>query len=335
MAKNGLLERLEQDIVLCAEGYLFEMERRGYLQAGPYVPEVVIDRPDALRELHREFLDAGAEVMVAFTYYAYSSKLETIGRGLDVENLNRQALRIAREIASEGDALVAGNLSNTWLYDPKDHEGSRRKIVPMFEDQVRWAVEEGADFFIAETFDYYGEASIALEVIKTSGLPSVITYMPKYDRSEDGLSWVDASKRIKDEGADVVGLNCGRGPATMLPILDEIRGAVDGYIAAQPVTYRTTRAQPSFTQLQEPGGACAFPLGLEPFQPTRFEIADFTRKAKNLGINFLGLCCGNSPHYTRAIAEELGRTVPSSRYSADISKHPYLGTGKTHCDADV
>jgi betaine-homocysteine S-methyltransferase len=65
---KGLRERLEHDVVLGAEGYLFELERRGYLKSGPYVPEVVLDFPDAVRELHREFLRAGAEVMVAFTY---------------------------------------------------------------------------------------------------------------------------------------------------------------------------------------------------------------------------------------------------------------------------
>ena len=80
MAGLPLLERLERDVVLGAEGYLFELERRGYLQSGPFVPEVVLDYPDAVRELHREFLRAGAEVMVAFTYYGHREKLRTIGR---------------------------------------------------------------------------------------------------------------------------------------------------------------------------------------------------------------------------------------------------------------
>ena len=332
MAKKGLLERLEEGIVLCAEGYLFELERRGYVQAGPFVPEVVLDRPEAVRELHREFLHAGAEVMVAFTYYAYSGKVEAIGRTDDVEMLNRQALKIAREVAAEGDALVAGNLSNTWRYDANDHEGSKKTIAPMFEDQVSWAVDEGVDFFIAETFDHYGEALIALEVIQESGLPSVVTFIPKDESSYDGYPWAEACLKLHNAGADVVGLNCGRGPSTMLPILEKIRETVDGYVAAQPVTYRTTLKQPYFQKLQEPGSACAFPLGLDPFQPTRFEMADYARRAAEIGINFIGLCCGGAPHYIRAMAEELGRTVPSSKYSPDITRHPYLGTGKTHCD---
>src|SRR5664279_3529248 len=110
--KNGILQKLKKGTVLGAEGYLFELERRGYIKAGAYVPEVVLDYPDALRELHREFLRAGSEVMVAFTYYAHRGKLRVIGREKDLERMNRQALRIAKEIAKEGDALVAGNICN-------------------------------------------------------------------------------------------------------------------------------------------------------------------------------------------------------------------------------
>src|SRR5439155_4340398 len=98
---RGLLGRLQDDVVLGAEGYLFELERRGYLKSGPFVPEVVLDFPDAVRELHREFLRAGAEVMVAFTYYGHREKLRTVGREVEVEKLNRQAVRLAREIAAE------------------------------------------------------------------------------------------------------------------------------------------------------------------------------------------------------------------------------------------
>ena len=94
--KIGILERLEQDVVLAAEGYLFELERRGFLQAGPYVPEVVLEHPDAVKELHREFLRAGSEVMVALTYYAHRDKLKAVGREGELERLNRQAVRLAK-----------------------------------------------------------------------------------------------------------------------------------------------------------------------------------------------------------------------------------------------
>ena len=128
----NLMERLEQDVVLGAEGYLFELERRGYVQSGPFVPEVVLDYPDAVRELHREFLRAGAEVMVAFTYYGHREKMRVIGREDDLEPLNRDAVRLAKEVAAEGDALAAGNICNTWAYDPDDPEASGEVVRGMY-----------------------------------------------------------------------------------------------------------------------------------------------------------------------------------------------------------
>src|SRR5436305_13837642 len=100
----SIVERLRAGTVLGAEGYVFELERRGYVKAGPFVPEVVLDFPGALRELHREFLRAGADVMVALTYYAHRDKLRDVGREGDLEAMNRAAVRIAREVAAEGGA---------------------------------------------------------------------------------------------------------------------------------------------------------------------------------------------------------------------------------------
>src|SRR6059036_1869239 len=113
-SQRGILDRLRAGVVLGAEGYVFELERRGYIKAGPYVPEVILDAPDALRQLHREFLRAGADVMVALTYYAHREKLKDVGRAGELEPMNRAAVRIANEIAREGGALVAGNICNTW-----------------------------------------------------------------------------------------------------------------------------------------------------------------------------------------------------------------------------
>ena len=78
--KQGLLERLAPGPVICAEGYLFEFERRGYLQAGAFVPEVVLEHPDMVAGLHRDFVHAGSDVVEAFTYYAHREKLGSSAR---------------------------------------------------------------------------------------------------------------------------------------------------------------------------------------------------------------------------------------------------------------
>ena len=320
----NLMERLEQDVVLGAEGYLFELERRGYVQSGPFVPEVVLDYPDAVRELHREFLRAGAEVMVAFTYYGHREKMRVIGREDDLEPLNRNALRLAKEVAPEGDALVAGNICNTWAYDPDDPEASGEVVRAMYREQVQWAVEEGADFIMSETNDYLAEALIGVEVIREHGLPSVVTFASTSDTTIDGFRFDEACKRVEEVGADVVGLNCSRGPETMFPILERVRAAVSCPVAAQPVPYRTTEQMPTFVTLEREGER-SFPVGLDPFVLTRFEMADFALAARELGVGYIGICCGGAPHHVRSMAEALGRTVPASRYSPAMELHPVLG----------
>jgi betaine-homocysteine S-methyltransferase len=315
--KVGILGRLEKGIVLGAEGYIFELERRGYVKAGAYVPEVVLDDPEAVKELHREFLRSGAEVMVALTYYGYREKMRTIGRESETEKLNRQAIRLAREIAEEGDALIAGNICNTWVYDHMNHEETSKIVREMYEEQVRWAIDEGVDFVIAETLEYVGEALIALDVIKQFGLPAMITFASAHNKTRDGYPYQEACKILEEQGTDIVGLNCSRGPHTMLPIIKKIRKTVDCYVAAQPVPYRTTKEQPIFQSLKERNSEKAFPLALDPFLHTRFEMADFAVKAQRLGVNYIGICCGAGPHHVRAMAEALGRTVPASRYSPD------------------
>src|SRR5436305_316610 len=201
---GGLLERLQKGPVVCAEGYLVEFERRGYLQAGAFVPE------------------------------------------------------------------------------------------------------------------------IALEAIKAAGLPAVVTLaIHQAEATRDGLSPEDACRRLADAGADVVGLNCIRGPRTMLPLIARIRGAVDTHVAALPVPYRTTPEQPSFQSLRDPSCDCLpgdrpFPTALDPFTCNRFELAAFARSAQRIGVNYLGVCCGAGAHHIRSVAEALGRTPPASRFSPDM-----------------
>src|SRR5919197_161499 len=304
MNQRSLQQRLAEGVVLGAEGYVFELERRGYIKAGPYVPEVILDAPGALRELHRELLRAGADVMVALTYYAHREKLKDVGRAGDLEQLNREAVRIANEVAREGGALVAGNICNTWSYDPEDPAASGAVVQAQYEEQLGWAVEEGIDFVIAETYDHLGEAMIGLEVCRELGLPAMVTFASVQPRTTyDGYDYVDACRILADNGAAIVGLNCSRGPATMLPLLERIRAAVDVAVAAQPVPYRTSPATPAFESLSSADGRRMFPIELESFQHTRFEMAEFARQARDLGVNYIGICCGAGPHHVRAMAE--------------------------------
>jgi len=329
-AKLGLLERLEQGPVICAEGYLFELERRGYLQAGAFVPEVVLEHPDLVAQLHREFVHAGSDVVEAFTYYAHREKLRLIDKEHLLEPMNRNALAIAKRVADETGALFAGDICNTNVF--VGDEGSRRVVRGMFEEQVGWAAEAGVDFVIGETFSWGEEALVALEVIRQANLPAVITLaIHQEPNTREGWTPEEACKRLADAGADVVGLNCIRGPQTMLPLIRAIRDVVDGYVAALPVPYRTSDDQPTFQSLRDAEYDTLpedrpFPTALDPFTCNRYELADFAGAAREIGVDYFGVCCGAGPHHIRSVAEALGRTPPASRFTADMSKHAFLGT---------
>ena len=173
--KKDLITRLNEGPIMCAEGYLFAMERRGYLSAGPFVPEVVLEHPDVVTQLHREFIRAGSDVVQAFTYYGHREKLRIIGKEHLLEPMQKNALKIAKDAAAEFkdlDLMVCGDVANTNVFDPGD-SNTHKQCQKMYEEQVAWAKEAGVDFVIAETISWTDEMKIALKAIKDAGLIAV------------------------------------------------------------------------------------------------------------------------------------------------------------------
>ncbi len=304
--KKGILEKLAEGPVLGDGGYLLELEKRGRVRAGPFTPEVALNNPDALLELHREFRDAGAEVLQALTFYASRDKLATVGMEERVEELNRAAVRIAKK-AAEDRCLVAGNLSLTWMYEPNDKAAADR-VRKTFDEQLDVQVAEGVDFIIGETFSFLGEALLAVERAKATKLPVMVTVcFENEDITPDGKKAADVAKALADAGADIVGINCLRSPEHTLPLMAEMRKAVKGYIGCQPVAYRTTHEHRDFTSL------AAFPDQLEPYQLTRREMADYATKAREIGVNYIGACCGAVATHIREMARALGKIPADDR----------------------
>jgi len=336
MSKN-LISRLNEGPVLCAEGYLFAMERRGYLQAGAFVPEVVLEHPEVVSQLHREFIRAGSDVVQAFTYYGHREKLRIIGKEHLLESLQKNALKIAKDARNEFkdlDLLVCGDVANTNIYDPNDKK-SNMECQKMFEEQVAWAKEAGVDFIVAETITWLEEAKIALKAIKDVGSIAVSNLsIKKGDKTRDGYTPEDACKILEDNGADVVGLNCFRGPKMTMKLLNKIREKVSCHVAGLPVPYRTTEKEPGFLNQTDPGCDCipggnAFPVALDNLYCNRFEMAEFAKECASKKINFIGICCGASPHHVREMAVALGRKPISYKYYPDMSKHYVHGSHKT------
>ena len=319
---TAILDRLAHGPVLGDGGYLLELEKRGYVRAGPFTPEVSITNPGALEQLHREFLLAGAEVMQTLTFYASEDKLATVGLAGKVEEINRAAVRIARSVAAEGGALVAGNLSLTWAYDPQD-PASPDRVRKLFDDQLAVMADEGVDFIIAETFSFLGEALIAVERIKKAGFVAMVTMSFEQDpHSYEGDTPGDCARKLADAGAEIVGVNCLRNPTFTLPIAEEMRAATSAFIATQPAAYHTPHDHVDFTSLPQ------FPTGLDPLQMSRQEMGDYARQAREIGVNFIGSCCGAVATHVREMARALGKLGSDDRpwrvdYSKPMSAYEY------------
>jgi betaine-homocysteine S-methyltransferase len=308
---EGILDRLAEGTVLGDGGYLLELEKRGYVQAGPFTPEVVIEHPEALEQLHREFLRAGAEVLQTMTFYASDDKLATVGMAGKVDEINREAVRIAREVAAEGGASVAGNLSLTWAYDPND-DASPDHVRGLFDRQLQDQLDAGPpDFWIGETFSFTGEALLFVERAKSTGLPVMATmsFEKLPARSYEGDTPGEAAKKLADAGADVVGVNCLNGPAQQLPIAIEMVEALGGAtaVAAQPVAYATSDESPDFTAWSD------FPYGLSARTLARGDLAAFAADARDAGVRYIGSCCGSVAEHVRAMAKVLGKVHPEER----------------------
>lgn len=329
----------ENEPLVLAGGYLFEVERRGYLSAGQFVPKVALEHPEVLEQVTRDFIRAGSDIALAFTYNGHREKMRIIGEEHLLEPLNREAMRIAQKVAAEEreelgrDIFVAGNISNSNIFDPDD-PSTADTVRAMYREMITWAKEEGADLILAETMYFFEEAKIALEEIKAAGLPAIVN-VAVFATGElrDGVSPAEAAKRLVDAGADVVGTNCFQGPHTIRPIVQDIVGAVGGHnVCAMPGTFRTTEEHTTFFNLPDRGNTATlpqdrtFPDALEAQNSNRYETAEFGQFAHSLGVKVIGLCCGASVIHHRELSQVLGKPSYLSKYSPDMSTHFMYGS---------
>src|SRR5439155_11343126 len=160
---KSITDLFQDGVFLGDGGYLIELERRGYVDSGSgrekvgtgkgsgqFTPEVALENPEALRELHREFLRAGSQALQALTFFATREKLTRAGYGAQTEAINLAAVRLAREVAGN-QALVAGSVSRTQLIE-RDGPGALGHAKDLMAEQIRLLKDAGVEFLILETF---------------------------------------------------------------------------------------------------------------------------------------------------------------------------------------
>ncbi|KAI4816554.1 hypothetical protein KUCAC02_008877, partial [Chaenocephalus aceratus] len=262
-AKKGILERLDAgEIVFGDGGFVFALEKRGYVKAGPWTPEAAAEHPEAVRQLHREFLRAGSNVMQTFTFYASDDKLEEQGQ---YSGLLWAADKTKQHVTWPGRWPMRGML---WW------QGESLK------PPLTLAARKDVDFLIAEYFEHVEEAEWAVQVLKSTGKPVAATMCIGPDGDLNGVSPGDcAVKLIKL----IVGINCHFDPMTCVKTVKMMKEGVEkaglkAHYMCQPLAYHTPDCNwPGFIDLPE------FPFSLEPRILTRWDMQQYAREAYNAG----------------------------------------------------
>ncbi|NXA74305.1 BHMT1 methyltransferase, partial [Thryothorus ludovicianus] len=295
---QGILERLDAgEIVIGDGGFVFALEKRGYVKAGPWTPEATVEHPEAVRQLHREFLRAGSNVLQTFTFYASEDKLEN--RGNYVAEKISVSETVLMEIRNKLINLKFGREIIKFVLTDK------KEVKAAFQKQLEVFMKKNVDFLIAEYFEHVEEAVWAVEVLKESGKPVAATMCIGPEGDMHGVSPGQCAVQLVKAGASIVGVNCHFDPETSVETVRLMKEGLQAaklkaHLMCQPLAFHTPDCgKQGFIDLPE------FPFGLEPRIATRWEIQKYARKAYDLGIRFIGGCCGFEPYHIRAIAEEL------------------------------
>ena len=245
--------------------------------------------------------------------------------------MNRQAVRIANEVAAEGGALVAGNICNTWSYDPEDPVASGAVVRAQYEEQLGWAVEEGVDFVIAETNDYVGEALIGLEVCQAARAARHGHVRERAAR--DDLRRLRLRRGLPDPRRRTARRSSGStAPAARRRCCRcsrQIRAAVDVPVAAQPVPYRTSAGHARVRVAASPRTAGTCSRSSSSRSSARASRWRTSRAGRATSASTTSAsAAAAAPHHVRAMAEALGRETPASG-TPGPRPHPVLGTPPT------
>lgn len=331
------MERLQEGPVIGDGGQVFLMEKRGFLRAGPWTPEATCEFPEAVLNMHREFGHAGCDAHQVFSFYASEDKLSNRGNEAaakhGVTRINEEGCRLANMAADEFGGIVAGGICQT----PSFLSGaSKHKVQEEFHKQCRAFQKGGVDFLIAEYFEHITEMEWAIEAAKQYDMPVVATMCINKHGDLHGTSAGECAKAMAGAGADLVGINCHFDPFVSLECMQEMKTALehsghmknpDFNLAVQPIAYwtpecGTAEGKQGFIDLPE------FPFALEPRVLTRWEMQRFAREAWDMGIRFIGGCCGFEPYHIRALVEEL-EEERAGKVGASSKKHERWGGGLT------
>ncbi len=292
--KKPFRERLKDGVIVCdgAMGTLLELYE--YDELPPEIHN--IKNPDIVERAHREYIQAGAEIIETNTFSANRMRLEAYHLADKINEINESAVKIARRAAGE-NVYVAGAVGPTGkLLEPlgKTKIADAKKV---FKEQVEILVKGGVDLLILETFIDLNELDAAIDAVKE--ISPEIPIIAQKTFSEDGAILatdfpVEVVRHIKSKGVDVVGSNCTVGPQRMYGLIKSM-SSEDLVLSAQPAAGIPTLVD-----------------GRSIYHATPEYLATYAKQLVEAGVTVIGACCGSTPSHIKAIAEAV-RDVRSAR----------------------
>ncbi|WP_178022866.1 bifunctional homocysteine S-methyltransferase/methylenetetrahydrofolate reductase [uncultured Paenibacillus sp.] len=244
-------------------------------------------RPDVIGDIHRRYLDAGARLLEANTFSANYYKLSKFGLEAKVEDINRAAVRIAKQAAGER-AYVAGAVGS--IRGGKRANVTAQELGIYFEQQIAALLTEGVDALLFETFYDLEEMRIALgRARKLTDVPVICQFaVDQIGRTLDGFTMPEAFGALVQEGADVLGFNCHSGPKGIMGVMDGVGGPLDVPMSVFPNA-----------------GLADYVDGEYVYGATPEYFGECARSFADLGARLIGGCCGTTPEHIAAIASAL------------------------------
>lgn len=285
-----LLSFIKENQTVVLDGAMgTQLDKRGLMSRG----RVNLDAPEAVIEVHREYIAAGSQAIITNTLTMNRIYIETHDVGVSVEEVNRAGARIARE-AAQGKAFVLGNMCSTGQMLEPYGDYTEQQFLDNFKEQAQALADSGVDAFIIETMFDLAETVCAVRACKeVASLPVIVGMAFSTDanggRTMMGNSAEDCARRLADAGADVVGMNCGEiDPREMASLAAIMRSAVSIPIMVEP-----NAGKPKLV-----AGKTVHDMSPDDFAAGVIEC----HKA---GATLLGGCCGTSPDHIRALSEKL------------------------------
>ncbi len=256
--------------------------------------ELNIAAPDLVREVHEEYVAAGADVIETNSFGATRNNLQPYGLESKLREINIAAARIAREAAGQ-KAYVAGAIGPLGLRVEPFGPTSFDEAKDMFKEQVEALLEGGVDLFILETFSELSVIEQAIRAVRElCDLPIVAQMTIQIDgKTVFGTTPELFTAKLDELGADVIGLNCGMGPNHILNALEKMRATTDKPLSAQP-----NAGLPRDVQGRQ------FYMGSPEY------MAEFSRRFVQAGVKFVGGCCGTTPAHIKLISSAIRSLSP-------------------------